>query len=227
MKSRLQLRFLCATIAAWGFLMFQPARAVRSDAQSVAPQAQPPQKPDQVQLPKGQMPNLGRPTQKDDQLPLFNFDEYFVGKWTFEWEVPDGPLGPGGKIAGTTVYRAVDGRFYEADTDATGPAGPFKIHELIAYHRENKVLARQVADSRGFSFMQIAPIGGDLGGSYNIYYESQPFTYNAKTVRIKHAMRLLSPVNYKVGVTVSVDGGRFLNYGNPWWQKQVFGGLSR
>jgi hypothetical protein len=32
-------------------------------------------------------------------------------------------------------------------------------------------------------------------------------------------MRLLSPLNYKVATTLSVDGGPFRNYGNPWWRK--------
>jgi len=58
------------------------------------------------QLPRGQMPELGRPTQSDDPLPPFNFDDYFLGKWTFEWDVPEGPLGPSGRITGTTVYTA-------------------------------------------------------------------------------------------------------------------------
>jgi len=179
------------------------------------------QQPPKPQLPKGQMPELGRPTQGDDPLPTFNFDDYFLGKWTFEWDVPEGPLGASGRITGTTVYTAVDGRFYEAKTDATGAWGSFSMRELIAYHKENKAFARQTTDSRGFSFLQIGTVGGDLGGLFNIYLESSPFTVNGKSVRIKHAMRLLSPFNYKVGTTVSVDGGPFINYGNPWWRKDA------
>ena len=172
-------------------------------------------------LPKGQMPDLGRPTKVGDELPPFNFDEYFLGTWTFEWDVPDGPLGPSGRITGTTIYKPVDGRFYEATTAATGPGGPFTLREVIAYHFEHKALARQVTDSRGFSFLQIGTIGGDLGGYYTIYFESTPFTLDGKTIRIKHGMRLLSPLNYKVATTVSVDGGPFSNYGNPWWRKEA------
>jgi len=124
--------------------------------------------PDKPPLPKGQMPNLGRPTKADDELPLFDFDAYFLGKWTFEWDTPEGPLGPSGRITGTTIYKPVDGRFYEATTEASGPGGAFKLRELIAYHKEYKTLARQVADSRGFSFLQIGTIGGDLGGINDI-----------------------------------------------------------
>src|SRR6185295_8078104 len=104
-------------------------------------------------LPKGQMPDLGRPTKVGDELPPFNFDDYFLGKWTFEWDVPEGPLGPSGRITGTTVYTATDGKFYEARTDAAGVWGNFSVRETIAYHKEYKALARQVTDSRGFSFM--------------------------------------------------------------------------
>lgn len=175
------------------------------------------------QLPRSQMPDLGRTTKADDEVPLFNFDEYFNGKWTFEWEVPDSILGPAGQITGTTVYKPVDGRFYEADTEATGPGGPFKIKELIAYYRENKTLARYVSDSRGLSYMQVGRIGGDLGGYFNIYYEGSPVTFKGQSIRIKSAMHLLSPLNYKVETTVSIDGGRFTSFGSPWWRKQVPG----
>jgi Protein of unknown function (DUF1579) len=172
------------------------------------------------QAPRGQMPDLGRPTKGTDPLPLFDFDQYFVGKWAFEWEMPEGPLGPAGLVTGTTTYKALEGRFYEAITEGTGPAGRFTTKELIAYHRENKTLVRHVSDSRGFSFMEVGQIGGDLGGYYNIYYESAPFTYDGKTIRLRSAMRLFSPTNYKLTTTVSADGAPFLNYGNPWWRKE-------
>jgi len=173
-------------------------------------------------LPKGQMPDLGRPTTGDDELPPLNFDEYFGGKWMFEWDIPEGPLGESGRITGTTVYKVIEaGKFYQADTEATGPGGAVKQHELIAYQQDNKALSRYVTDSRGFSYLQLATIGGDLGGIYNIFYDSTPFTYSGHTIRIKHAMRTMSPFNYRIATTVSVDGGPFKNYGNPWWRKDT------
>jgi hypothetical protein len=174
----------------------------------------------QPQQPTGQMPALGRPTQTGDQVPLFDFDAYFIGKWSFEWIVPESALGPAGELAGTTTYEKVDDRFYRAVTEAKGPAGPVKITERIAYHRENKTITRHVTDSRGFSYLQLASIGADLGGLYYMYFESEPFTFKGKTIRIRDAIRLVSPVNYRVQTTISVDGGRFMNYGTPWWQKQ-------
>ena len=171
------------------------------------------------QVPKGQMPVLGRPTEGTDPVPLFDFDTNFLGKWTFEWSMPESPLGPAGPYSGTTVISKVDGRFYEAVTEGEGPSGPFKARELLAYHKENKVLARQVTDSRGFSYMQFGPVGGDLGGIYNIHFDSAPFTVNGKSVRLRNELRLLSPLNYRVSSSISVDGGPYTNLGTPWFRK--------
>jgi hypothetical protein len=172
------------------------------------------------QVPKGQMPTLGRPTETGDTVPLFDFDTYFLGKWNFEWSMPESPLGPAGPYSGTTTFTKLDGRFYEAISEGEGPAGPYKVREVIAYHRENKTLARTVTDSRGFSYFQFGPVGGDLGGIYNIHFESAPFTVNGKTVRLRHSLHLLSPLNYRLATAISVDGGPFTNLGTPWWRKQ-------
>jgi len=177
---------------------------------------QPPPQP-----PKSQMPDLGRPTKSGDALPLFDFASYFTGRWTFEWDVPESILGPAGTVTGTTTYTRIDDTFFEAATEAAGPAGPFTIKETIGYQKQNKTVARHVTDSRGFSFIQVGTIGGDLGGYYTIYFESAPAAVRGKSVRIRHTMRLLSPVNFKVETKISVDGGPFTNFGNPWWRKDI------
>jgi hypothetical protein len=171
--------------------------------------------------PKGQMPTLGRPTESSDQVPLFSFDDYFLGKWTFQWNVPEGPLGPAGPIDGTTTYRGTGGRYYEAETQATGPAGPFTIRERLAYHKDNKILAKYVTDSRGFSYLSMATVAGDLGGIYNILFESEPFVFKGRTLRLRESIRVMSPFNYRLSSSLSVDGGPFTNYGTPWWQKDA------
>jgi hypothetical protein len=171
------------------------------------------------QVPKGAMPTLGRPTEGTDTVPLFDFETYFLGKWAFEWSMPESALGPAGPYSGTTTVSKIDGTFYEAITEGEGPAGTFKVRELIAYHKQNKTLARQVTDSRGFSYLQFGPVGGDLGGIYNIHFDSAPFVVNGRTVRVKHTLHLLSPLNYRVASAISVDGGPFTNLGTPWWKK--------
>ncbi len=186
-------------------------------------QQPPSQQPEKVQTPKGQGADLGRPTRVTDEQPPFNFEEYFVGRWNFEWDVPEGVLGPAGTIKGSVVYKQIDGAFFEATTTATGPDGPYTVKEYVAYRKEGKTAARWLTDSRGFAFQQIAAVGGDLGGTFSLYYDGAPFAYKGKTVRIKNALRLTSPIRFRNSVTVSIDGGPYLNYGTPWFEKDVPG----
>ncbi|OLB61263.1 MAG: hypothetical protein AUI11_10400 [Acidobacteria bacterium 13_2_20CM_2_66_4] len=185
------------------------------------------QQQDKPQLPKSQIPDLGRPTKVTDEQPLFSFEEYFPGKWNFEWDVPEGVLGPSGTVKGSIVYKKIEGPFFDATTTATAPSGALTITELIAYRREGKTASRYITDSRGFSYQQIAPVGGDLGGYFNLYYEGSPFAYKGRTVRIKNALRLTSPLRYRNSVTVSVDGGPFTNYGSAWYEKDATATRSR
>ena len=171
------------------------------------------------QTPRGQMPDLGRPTQESDKVPPLDFDSYFLGTWEFEWFVPESPLGSAGELTGTTTYTALGGMAYQAETKATGPDGPFTRSERIEYNAEERSMSRVVTDSRGFSYRQTASVSGDLGGLYYINFESEPFRVGGQTVQVRDAVRLLSPLNYRVSTTVSVDGGPFRNYGTPWWRK--------
>jgi len=214
MKLKWAKAFACAGIlAATANAATMPAHA---QDQPAATQAA-----DQAQPPKSQVPALGRPTKPDDAMPLFNFDEYFPGRWTFEWNVPESVFGEGGTITGSTVYKSLSDGFYEALTEATGPDGPFTIREIISYQRENRTVGRYVTDSRGFSYLQSAKVGGDLGGYFSIYFESAPFAYKGKTLRIRNGLRLLSPVQYRNVVTLSIDGGPFTNMSDPWWKKDL------
>jgi hypothetical protein len=166
-----------------------------------------------------QAPDLGRPTKLDDVQPLLNFRDYFVGKWEFEWEMPDGPLGPGGLLTGSVVYKHLEGPFFEAVTSASGPEGAVTIREAIAYRDDAKTVSRYVNDSRGFAFQQMGRVGGDLGGTYTLHYESAPFTFKGKTIRIRNTIKTQSPYRYRNNMMVSVDKGEFVNYGNPWFEK--------
>ncbi|MEP6783562.1 MAG: hypothetical protein ABI983_07825 [Acidobacteriota bacterium] len=171
------------------------------------------------QVPKGQMPVLGRHTETTDPVPLLDFETYFVGKWDFEWLMPESALGPAGPYSGTTIYSKIDDRTFEAVTKGEGPAGTFEAREKIVYDREKKAISRDVTDSRGFRYTQSGTVGGDLGGIYNLLFESTPFTVGGKTVKLKNTLRTMSPLNYRVASSLSVDGAPFTNLGNPWWKK--------
>lgn len=176
------------------------------------------------QRPQGQIPDRGRPTASDDEIPLFDYDAYFPGTWEFEWRVPESPLGGGGMIEGTEVYAPGDGgRYYTSQITARGPDGEFTSSSRIVYLAEQQVFARYETDSRGFELFKTGRVGGDLGGFYTIHYETPPFEVDGQQVQLRMMTRLVSPVNYKVEARISVDGGPFTNFGTAWWVKQVPG----
>ncbi len=205
--------------------------AVAGVASATALEPEAPQPPDRAasadrtQLPEGQIPDLGRPTEAGDEVPTFDYDAYFPGVWTFEWRVPDSPLGPGGLITGTETFEpGGDGRNYRAAVMAEGPGGSFTTESTIIYLAGQRAFVRHDADSRGFAMLRAGRIGGDLGGFYTIHYETAPFEADGQQVRLRMTTRLVSPVNYRVESRISVDGGPFTNFGNAWWRKSMPGG---
>ena len=71
------------------------------------------------QVPKGQMPTLGRPTETGDTVPLFDFDPTFSASGTFEWSMPE-TRSPRGPIFRHPTVTKLDGRFYEAISEGEG-----------------------------------------------------------------------------------------------------------
>ena len=187
------------------------AVSVAATAQSQVPLKEPP---------KGLMPNLGRPTKADDEVPLLDFDKYFLGKWTFTADAPDTVLGPGGEVSGTATYRKIGDGFYEAVIDGKSERGRFTITETIAYHREQKMAFRHVVDSRGYSYTQMAEVGGNIGGDYRLFFKSAPFTYKGKPVRLNHTVYLAAPLTFRIDLEVAEGDGAFMHM-SPWRFRRV------
>jgi hypothetical protein len=181
---------------------------------------QPPPQAPLKEPPKGLMPNLGRPTKADDIVPLLDFDKYFPGKWRFAADAPDSVLGPGGELSGTVTYRKIGEGFYEARYEGQSESGKFTITETIAYHREQKVAFRHVIDSRGYTYTQMAEVGGNIGGDYRLFFQSAPFTYKGRQVRLNHTIYLAAPLTFRVDVEVAEGTGAFTHM-SPWRYRRI------
>ena len=158
-----------------------------------------------------------RATDPTDPMPPPNMD-YFIGKWSFDWNVPESPLGPGGKMKGTEMYKKIAGS-YESDIEGEGPEGPFRGRAVMTYKEAERVVTRSEGGLFGVSVVKTGPIGGDLGGYYTIHWESAPIKKSGKSIKLKGKTLMLSPAHYKVQVEISVDGGPFTNLGNAWFRK--------
>ena len=50
--------------------------------------------------PQGQIPDRGRPTERGDAVPLFDYDAYFPAPGDFDGRLPEMPWGEGGTNEG-------------------------------------------------------------------------------------------------------------------------------
>jgi hypothetical protein len=151
-------------------------------------------------------------------MPPPNMD-YFVGSWSFEWNVPESPLGPAGKIKGIETYRKNKDGIYESDIEGEGPLGVFKGRSTTVYDEKERSVTRSEKGFFGVPLVKRGPIGGDLGGYYTIFWEAAPVKKDGKTIRLKGKTQMLSPAHYRLLVQISVDGGPYTNFGNPWFRK--------
>ena len=145
---------------------------------------------------------------------------YFIGAWSFEWNVPESPLGPAGKLKGIETYRkASNGTGYESEIVGDGPQGSFKARATTLYDEKTRTVTRSESGLFGTTITKTGPIGGDLGGYYTIFWETSPIKKEGKTVKLKGKTQMLSPAHYRWQVQISVDGGPYTNFGNPWFTK--------
>jgi hypothetical protein len=161
-----------------------------------------------------------RATEPTDAMPPPNLD-YFIGTWLFEWNVPESPLGPAGKLKGKETYtKSPKDGSYESTIEGEGPSGAIKGQATTVYKENEKTVTRSETGFLGVSITCKGPIGGDLGGYYTIHWESDPVKKGGKSIRLKGKTHMLSPAHYRVQVMMSVDGGPFTNYGNAWFRKE-------
>src|SRR5215813_14056039 len=100
----------------------------------------------------GQQPaqQASRPTDPSDPMPPPNMD-YFVGAWTFEWNVPESPLGPAGKFKGKETYKKTADGTYESEIEGEGPMGAFKGRAKTTYNDKDKLVIRSETGLFGVS----------------------------------------------------------------------------
>ena len=160
-----------------------------------------------------------RATEPTDPMPPPNMD-YFIGKWSFDWNVPESLLGPGGKMKGTETYKKKPGAsVYESDIEGESPTGPLKGRAVTSYNESDKTVTRREEGSFGLSISKSGRIGGDLGGYYTIHWESNPIPQKGHSLKLRGKTQMLSPAHYKVQVEISVDGGPYTSFGIAWYRK--------
>jgi hypothetical protein len=167
--------------------------------------------------------SLKRTTLNNDAQAPFDPD-YLVGRWTFEYDVPESALGPAGSISGTETVQHVDGCLYEGTTQGKGPAGAFTIKSTIVYDPSAHYMIVLERDSRGFEVLKSGRVGGDSGGSYTHHWQAAPFTVKRTKLKSKGTTFMASPVHFRVRTEIAEGDGPFVNLGTVWMERQAAAG---
>jgi hypothetical protein len=162
---------------------------------------------------------LKRTTLNNDAEAPFDPD-YLIGRWTFDYDLPESALGRGGQISGAQTVLHVNGCLYEGTTQAKGPDGAFTIKSTMVYDPSAHYMLVQEQDSRGFEVLKYGRVGGDSGGFYTHLWQAVPFTFHGKKVSLKGSAFMASPGNYRMRTQISEGDDPFVNLGTVWMKRQ-------
>ncbi|HYT05759.1 MAG TPA: DUF1579 family protein [Gemmatimonadales bacterium] len=129
--------------------------------------------------------------------------DYFAGRWHEVAEVKPGPMGPGGKMAGTSTCEWFAGGFYlVCRSDGSGPAGEMRGLGIMGYSTERTHYTYYGIDNSG---MGGDPAYGELrGDTWDWHGES---LMGGKTVKGHYVIKQVSPDSYTWKWEISMGGG--------------------
>jgi hypothetical protein len=127
---------------------------------------------------------------------------YFAGRWRSEGEMKPGPMGPGGKMTGTSTCEWFKGGFHlVCRSDGTGPGGAMQGLGILGYSSERKRYTYYGIDNSGMG----DPSYGELvGATWNWEGES---LMGGQTVKGRYIIKQGSADSYSWTWEVSMAGG--------------------
>jgi len=136
--------------------------------------------------------------------------DYFVGTWTVEGTIAQGPWGAGGKFSSTDTTEWMTGRFFvEGHGDFKMPAelgGDGKAVSYMGYDTEENVYTYNEFNSQG----RRENSKGTLSGDTWTWTSSQ--TYGGQEIKQKMTMKVLTAASYSLKFDVSVDGTNWMPF---------------
>jgi Protein of unknown function (DUF1579) len=87
--------------------------------------------------------------------------QVFVGNWSFEGEAKPGPLGPGGKFAGSDREESLGGFFIQRSFQGKGPAGEIRGVSILGYDSSKKTYVTSNFGSDGVASTGTATVNGN------------------------------------------------------------------
>jgi hypothetical protein len=125
---------------------------------------------------------------------------YFAGKWEFEGESKEGPMGPGGAIAFTETCELFEGDFaVVCESEGTSPMGPTKTFSIMTYDTEKEAYLYHAVQNDMPAF---SAIGKREAKTWHWKTETQ---MDAETMYTRVTITETSATSYTFKVEMSTD----------------------
>lgn len=127
----------------------------------------------------------------------------FAGKWSFEGQAKDGPMGPGGPVTFTETCEMFDGGFaLVCRSEGKNTMGPSKSLSIMSYDTEKKAYTYYAVES---GMPPFTATGKSDGKTWNWTTESK---MGDQTILTAVTVTLTSPTSQTFEMKMSTDGGK-------------------
>jgi len=130
--------------------------------------------------------------------------DYFVGTWTSDATIAQGPWGVGGKFSSTETSEWMDGNFFVVShSDFKMPAelgGDGKEMSIMGYDTQQNVYIYEGFNSQGHHESSKGTVSGDT------WTWTSEANYDGQDVKQRSTMKILSPTSFSMKFEVSMDG---------------------
>jgi len=136
--------------------------------------------------------------------------DYFVGSWTVEATVGQGPWGAGGKFSSTETNEWMPGSFYvEGHSDFKMPpelGGDGKATSYMGYDTNENVYTYDEFNSQGRREISKGTFSGDT------WTWNSKQNYDGQEIKQKMTMKVLTPSSYSLKFEISMDGTNWMTF---------------
>lgn len=136
--------------------------------------------------------------------------DYFVGTWTTEGTVAQGPWGAGGKFTSTDTTEWMNGDFFVVGrADFKMPpevGGDGKETSIMGYDTDQNTYTYDAFNSQGRHEVSKGTVSGDT------WTWSSTANYGGQDIKQKMTIKTLTPTSYTMKFEISMDGTNWMTF---------------
>ena len=136
--------------------------------------------------------------------------DYFVGTWTTEGTIAQGPWGMGGKFTAMGTAEWMAGNFFlQSHSEAKMPpeiGGDIKDLTIMGYDTQQNVYTYEAFGSQGRHESSKGTLAGDT------WTWTSSANYGGMDIQQKMTLKQLSPTSYTMKFEVSMDGKTWMPF---------------